>query len=125
MNCIISKVVFNEYGRRDIQTNVEQYCEDFALVPDNLIEGIVATEGFCDLELSEDGKTVVSFTAREIPKFPKPKASRNITAGEYITVNGILYKATTNIPNGGYIITGQNAVETTIEEQLYELTKGE
>ena len=63
---------------------------------------------------------------------PKPTAetaviaNRNITAGEYITVNGILYKATANIPNGGAIITGQNAEETTVEEQLYELTqKGE
>jgi hypothetical protein len=45
-----------------------------------------------------------------------PNAPRNITAGEYITVNGILYKATSNIPNGEPIITGQNAVETTIEE---------
>lgn len=52
-------------------------------------------------------------------------APRNITAGEYATVNGTMYKATENIPNGEPIITGQNAVETTIEEQLYELTKGE
>lgn len=55
-----------------------------------------------------------------------PVATRNITAGEYVTVNGILYKATANIPNGGAIITGQNAEETTVEAQLYELTqKGE
>lgn len=52
-------------------------------------------------------------------------APHNIIVGEYITVNGTLYKATANIPNGEPIITGQNAVETTIEEQLYELTKGE
>jgi len=55
-----------------------------------------------------------------------PTAPRNITAGEYITVNGVLYKATANIPNGGAIITGHNAEETTVEVQLYELTqKGE
>lgn len=51
-------------------------------------------------------------------------ADRNILAGEYVTINGTLYRATANIPNGGYIITGQNAVVTTVEEQLYELTKG-
>lgn len=62
---------------------------------------------------------------------PKPKSSvlpvapRNITAGEYITVNGGLYKATANIPHGEPIITGQNAIATTIEEQLAELAKGE
>lgn len=54
-----------------------------------------------------------------------PVAPRNITEGEYITVGGVLYKATTNIPNGASIITGQNAVVTTVEEQLYEMTKGE
>ena len=52
-------------------------------------------------------------------------APRNITEGEYITIDGVLYKALTNIPNGEPIITGQNAVETTIEEQLAELAKGE
>lgn len=49
---------------------------------------------------------------------------RNITAGEYVTVGGVLYKATENIPNGESIVVGQNAVVTTVEEQLYEL-KGE
>jgi hypothetical protein len=54
-----------------------------------------------------------------------PVAPRNITKGEYITVNGVFYKTTANIPNGEAIIVGQNAVVTTVEEQLYELTKGE
>lgn len=54
-----------------------------------------------------------------------PVAPRNITKGEYITVGGVLYKALTNIPSGEPIITGQNAIETTIEEQLAELAKGE
>lgn len=54
-----------------------------------------------------------------------PIAPRNIIEGEYITVGGVLYKATDNIPAGERIITGQNATETTYEEQLYELTKGE
>lgn len=74
MSCIISKIAFNDYGRRDIQTNVEWSEErqggDFALVPDDLIEGIVATEGFCDLELSDDENVVIAFTAREIPELP-------------------------------------------------------
>lgn len=54
-----------------------------------------------------------------------PVAPRNIVSGEYVTVSGVLYKATDNIPAGERIITGQNATETTYEEQLYELTKGE
>lgn len=54
-----------------------------------------------------------------------PAAPRNITAGEYITVNNVLYLALINVPSGEPIITGQNAIETTIEEQLAELAKGE
>ena len=57
-------------------------------------------------------------------EFDRPTAPHNILEGEYVTIDGVLYKATTNIPNGETIIVGQNAVATTIEEQLYEL-KGE
>ena len=56
---------------------------------------------------------------------PYPIAPHNIMAGEYVTISGVMYKAIENIPNGEPIIVGQNAVETTIEEQLMELTKGE
>lgn len=63
---------------------------------------------------------------QEEARKPKTIAPRNITEGEYITVNGVLCKATVNIPNGERIITGQNAIETTVEAQLYELDmKGE
>lgn len=51
-------------------------------------------------------------------------APRNILAGEYITINGVLYLALENIPGGEMIIVGQNAIETTVEQQLYEM-KGE
>lgn len=77
-----------------------------------------------------DGE-VVECTAEEIKaqeeaNKPKITAPRNILAGEYITINGTMYKALSNIPNGERIITGQNAIETTIEEQLAELSaKGE
>lgn len=69
--------------------------------------------------------TPEEIAAQEEANKPKTTAPRNITEGEYITVNGVLYKAITNIPNGASIITGQNAVITTVEEQLYEMTKGE
>ena len=53
-----------------------------------------------------------------------PTAPHNIIAGEYVTIDGVLYLATENIPNGEPIIVGQNAIVTTIEAQLHEL-KGE
>ena len=44
-----------------------------------------------------------------------PVAPRNILEGEYITVSGVLYKATDNIPAGERIIVCQNATESTYE----------
>ena len=76
-----------------------------------------------------DGKpvecTAEEIKAQEEVRKPKTIAPHNITEGEYITVGDTLYKATANIPNGTPIVTGQNAVVTTVEEQLYELTRGE
>ena len=50
-----------------------------------------------------------------------PAAPHNIVAGEYVTIDGVLYLATENIPNGEPVIAGQNATITTIEEQLREM----
>lgn len=76
-----------------------------------------------------DGKavecTAEEIKAQEEANKPKVTAPKNILAGEYVTINGVMYKAIENIPNGEPIIVGQNAYETTIEAQLYELTKGE
>jgi hypothetical protein len=44
--------------------------------------------------------------------------------GEYVTLDGVLYLATENIPNGEPVVAGHNAVATTVEEQLLML-KGE
>lgn len=75
--CVISKATFGEYAVHDIQTNStwssNPYGEDYAVVPDDLVEGILATRGFCDIELNEDGTEVVSFTALEIPEIPEPE----------------------------------------------------
>ena len=68
--------------------------------------------------------TAEEIASQEEANKPKTVAPRNITAGEYITVNGVLYKAILNIPNGEPIIDGKNAIATTIEAQLLEL-KGE
>lgn len=68
---VISKNTFGEFECRDVQTNsawVENpYGDEYAVIPQDLIDGIVATCGFCDIELNDEGTEVVSFTAREIP----------------------------------------------------------
>ena len=74
--CVISKATFGEYAVRDIQTNSawseNPYGEDYAVVPDDMVPDIMATNGFCDIKLTKDKTTVVSFTAREIPEIQAP-----------------------------------------------------
>ena len=73
--CVISINTFGEYAVHDIQTNSSWSTnpyEDYAVVPDEMVEAIMETRGFCDIELNEDGTEVVSFTAREIPDIPEP-----------------------------------------------------
>lgn len=74
--CVISKTA-NENGWHDIQTNsawsANPYGEDFAIVPDDMVEAIMETYGYCDIELNEDGTEVVSFVKTDIPVLPEPE----------------------------------------------------
>lgn len=83
--CVISKEVYGEYEVHDIQTNsswiVNPY-ENYALVPEHMVEAVMETIGFCDIVLNEDGTELVSFTAREIPDIPEPAPEPEPTPGE-------------------------------------------
>lgn len=74
--CVVSKSTFGEYSVHDIQTNSawdsNPYGEDYAVVPDDMVESIMETGGFCDIELNEDGTEIISFTALEKPEIPEP-----------------------------------------------------
>lgn len=76
--CVISKETFGEYGVRDIQTNSgwmgNPYGDAYALVPDEFVEDIIETRGFCDIELNDEGTEIVRFTPRDIPDIPKAAA---------------------------------------------------
>lgn len=75
--CVISIDTFGEYGVHDIQTNSSwtsnPYETGYAVVPDEMVEAIMETCGFCDITLNEEGTEVVSFVAREIPDIPEPE----------------------------------------------------
>lgn len=75
--CVISKDTFGDYEIHSIQTNStwkkKPYGETYAVVPDEMVQEIIETRGFCDIELNEDGTEVVSFVAREIPEIPEPE----------------------------------------------------
>lgn len=72
--CVISINTFGEYAVHDIQTNsswgANPYGDTYAVVPDEMVEEIMETRGFCDIAV-EDG-VVTGFTAREIPEIPTP-----------------------------------------------------
>lgn len=74
--CVISKTA-NENGWHDLQSNsawsTNPYGDTFAIVPDELVESIMETYGYCDIELNEDGTEVVTFMATEIPELPEPE----------------------------------------------------
>lgn len=72
--CVISKSVYGEYAVHDIQTNSSwgsnPYPEEYAVVPDEMVQDILSTLGFCDIVLNEDETEVVGFTPLEIPEIP-------------------------------------------------------
>ena len=76
--CVISIDTFGENKMHDVQTNSgwssNPYGEDYAVVPDEMVEAIIETKGFCDITLNDGGTEVVSFVAREIPEIPEPEA---------------------------------------------------
>lgn len=75
--CVISIATYGEYEIHDIQTNSgwskNPYAEEYAVVPDEMVQDIMETKGFCDIVLNDDNTEVVSFTAREIPVIEEPE----------------------------------------------------
>lgn len=73
--CVISKEA-NENGWHDLQTNsawsANPYGDAFAVVPDDMVEAIMETCGYCDIELNEEETEVISFSPIEIPVFEEP-----------------------------------------------------
>ena len=74
--CVISKEA-NENGWHDLQKNsawsANPDTDYFVVVPDDMVDAIWETCGYCNIELNEDGTEVVSFVATEIPVFPEPE----------------------------------------------------
>ena len=72
--CVISIATYGKNEVHDIQTNsswTKNPYDDYAVVPAEMVEDIIATRGFCDIVLNDDKTEVVSFVAREIPE-PEP-----------------------------------------------------
>lgn len=74
--CVISKKA-NENGWHDLQTNngwTNNPCEErFAIVPDEMVEAIKETYGYCNITLNETGTEIVSFEKIPVPLLPTPE----------------------------------------------------
>ena len=71
--CVISVKTFGDYAKHDIQTNSiwsSNPYDDYVIVPDHMVGDIMATKGYCDIILNDEGTEVLLFTAREIPETP-------------------------------------------------------
>ena len=115
-----------EEGHWETVAEYENGGKDVAWIID--VPGVEAQEAWDEYEKIQ---RYILYTEEELEAIAEaerarkmPPAPRNITAGEYITINDVLYLATENIPSGEPVIAGQNAIITTIEAVLYEL-KGE
>ena len=95
------------------EVDAEPILSDVEMGWNEINEEIAKREAYNgDYTIEDDGKSDYAI------------APKNILTGEYVTIDGVLYLATENIPNGEPVIVGQNAIVTTVEEQLYAM-KGE
>lgn len=88
--CVVSKEIKSKRGARSVQSNSvwtkNPYGDAYAIVPDELVEGILATDGFCDIVLNEDGTEIVSFAALEKPEIPVEPVVDEPTADELFDI---------------------------------------
>jgi hypothetical protein len=111
---VISKATFGSYNVRDIQCNAN-WCScpysDYALIPDSMVEGILATQGYCDIVLTEDGSEVAAFTAREIPSVPEECWGERTATEAYVDARTMIATDPNNDGNivlkyGGNVVPG-------------------
>ena len=109
---VISKSTFGNYEVRDIQCNANWDCcpyTDYALIPDDLLDGILATKGYCDIVITDDGSAVASFTAREIPNVPEECCGERTATEAYVDAR--IMVATDPNNDGNIVLSYGGSVE--------------
>ena len=89
--------------------------------------GLCTEDGFCRY-VYEDGETRLRTEQevqadRDAAEARKWRATRNYDPGEYLTVDGAMYRAVLPILPGAYITPGTNVEETTIEAEIAKLNE--
>lgn len=115
------KIEAFENGGHDNQTAVFPLPEGWAVIPNDME---LPNFPYGEVEAQEiDGlMTVTGWTEGKLPAVPDPLiVDRRYEAGEYVSVGNTLYRVTLEIPAGGRIAVGTNAVVTTTNEELARL----
>ena len=75
MLCVI-KIKADTDSWHDLQTNstwTKCPYEGYAIVPPEMVESIMKTDGYCNIELNEDKTEIISFTPTEKPVITEPE----------------------------------------------------
>ena len=88
--CVISKTPYGTHNVYNIQTNSawteNPYGDKYAVVPDDMVEAVIATNGFLEPVFNEEGTELVSFTPLEKPVIPDEPVVDEPTTDELIDI---------------------------------------
>ena len=113
---------------------VSNYVEGMVILPDELLSEYIQTMGFATIRITDDFVSSVTINQEAYDAYiagqqneedKKWKAQRDYEPGEYLNVEGTMYRVELPILAGSIITPGTNVTETTIEAEMAILNKEE
>ena len=113
---------------------VSNYVEGMVILPDELLSDYIQTMGFATIRITDDFVSSVTINQEAYDAYiagqqneedKKWKAQRDYEPGEYLDVEGTMYKVELPIFAGSPVTPGTNVSETTIETEITILNKEE
>lgn len=120
----------NETGNHGNPTS--RRSEGMVGLPEPLLKDYVDAKGFVFITVSEDIVTAVAINQEAYDAFMAEdaevkkkhmRADKDYEPGEYLTLDGKLYKVLLSIFAGSQITPGTNAIETTTEAEMANLNQ--
>lgn len=108
--------------------------EGMVLLPDELLSDYIQTMGFATIRITDDFVSSVTINQEAYDAYiagqqneedKKWKAQRDYEPGEYLDVEGTMYRVELPILAGSTITPGTNATETTIEAEMANFNQQE
>ena len=122
----IIEIAALENGAHRNQVGAGTVPPGWAVIPEEMA---LDSFPFGEVEAAEIGgvMTVTGWEPGEVPPEPeiRPTADRRYEPGEYVTVDGIMYRVILTILPGAYITPGTNVEETSIEAEFARINEEE